>query len=118
MKPETALVRLIKTYGIRRAMVLYGAAGVVGARGWDVLIGADAYSRQGVWLWKRDLELAGVDPLTIEWEGFERGVGSKLSNVLESGNRLNKKARRVVAESEARRTPSARGSKKVAGARS
>lgn len=98
-------------------MVLYGAAGVVGARGWDVLIGADAYSRQGVWLWKRDLELAGVDPAAIEWAGFERGVGSKLSNVLEAGSRLDKKARKVVAESE-RRTPSARGSKKVAGARS
>ena len=72
------MTRLIKQYGVRRAMVLFGAAAVAAARGWDVLIGDDAYSRQGVWLWKRDLEAAGIDPMAVEWSGLGRKLGSDI----------------------------------------
>jgi len=114
MRPEAALARLVKKHGIRRAVVLLGAATVVAVRGWDVLVGDEAYSRQGVWLWRRDLEAAGVDPLAVEWGGFERGVSSNLSNVILAGNRLDKKARKVVADSEARRRSSVRARKSTA----
>ena len=64
-------------------MILVGAAVLVSQKGWDFLIGDEKYTRQGVWLWKRDLEAAGVDPFAVEWEGFERGVGTKLGTMLE-----------------------------------
>jgi len=76
------LRRLIKKYGIRRALTLFGAAGIAAARGWDVMIGDDAYSRQGVWTWKRDLDLAGVDPTAVKWSGLERRVGADLGQGL------------------------------------
>lgn len=76
------LKRLVKEYGIRRALTLFGAAGLAAAQGWDVLIGDDAYSRQGVWTWKRDLDLLRIDPAAVKWSGFERKVGSDLSKGL------------------------------------
>ena len=82
MDSEEMLKRLIKKYGIRRALTLFGAAGIAAAGGWDVMIGDDAYSRQGVWTWKRDLDLAGIDPTTVKWSGFERKLGSGLSQPL------------------------------------
>lgn len=85
VKPETALGRLIKAYGIRRALTLMGAASVVAIRGWDVLTGDEAYSRQGVWTWKRDLEAAGVDPSEVEWEKVDRKIGEKAGALVEAG---------------------------------
>ena len=79
---DEMLMRLIKRHGIRRALTLFGAAGIAAARGWEVMIGDDAYSRQGVWTWKRDLDLAGIDPATVKWSGFERKLGSDLSHGL------------------------------------
>lgn len=97
MKPETALGRLIKAYGIRRALVLFGAASVVAVRGWDVLTGDEAYSRQGVWTWKRDLEAVRVDPLAIEWERPERKIGEKVAAFAEAGTEARRrKARRAA----------------------
>jgi hypothetical protein len=99
LKPEDVLVKLIKRYGIRRAVMLYGAASVAAARGWDVMIGDDAYSRQGVWTWKRDLEAVGVDPAAVEWSGFERkfsadmGEGLKLAKVKLRKKEAGKSAR-------------------------
>lgn len=82
MKSEDVMLRLIKKYGVRRAVVLFGAASVAAARGWDAMVGDDAYSRQGVWTWKRDLDLAGIDPAAVEWSGFERKVGSDMGQGL------------------------------------
>ena len=84
MKAEDALVTLVKRYGIRRAMTLLGTAVLVKASGWDVLIGDEAYSRQGVWTWKRDLEAANIDPFGIEWSTYERNVGEKFAKVVEA----------------------------------
>lgn len=66
------MLRLIKKYGIRRAVMLYGAASIAAARGWDALVADDAYTRQGVWTWKRDLDAAGIDPAALELKGFEK----------------------------------------------
>lgn len=85
MKSEDVLFRLIKKYGVRRAVVLFGAASVAAARGWDVMVGEDAYSRQGVWNWKRDLELAGIHPATVEWSGLERKLGYDVGLGLQEG---------------------------------
>jgi hypothetical protein len=79
------MFRLIKKYGIRRAVVLYGAASVAAARGWDAMIGDDAYSRQGVWNWRRDLELAGIDVSAVRWSGLERKLGSDVGLGLQQG---------------------------------
>lgn len=84
-------------------MVLFGAAGVVAVRGWNVLTGDEAYTRQGVWVWKRDLEAARVDPFEIEWERFDRNVGAKTADLFEAGTKAKK--RRVARA--ARRTPPA-----------
>ena len=96
MRPEDVLFRLIKKYGIRRAMVLYGAAAVAAQRGWDVLVAPDAYTRQGVWTWKRDLEAAGIDIFTVEWGGYEkrvgRGIGGGLVSIKKSVRETRKKA--------------------------
>ena len=85
MHSEEVLLRLIKKYGIRRAAMLFGAASIAAARGWDAMIGDEAYSRQGVWIWKRDLEAAGIDPAKVEWSGFERKVGSGVGLGLQQG---------------------------------
>lgn len=82
MKPEDALVRLVKKYGIRRAMTLFGAASVAAQGGWEALVAPDGYTRQGVWTWKRDLEAAGVDPFAVEWGGYEKRSGSALNRGL------------------------------------
>lgn len=82
MRSDEALRRLIKTYGIRRAVMLYGAASVAAVRGWDVMVGDDAYSRQGVWTWKRDLDAAGIDPTTIEFGGWERKFNADMGEGL------------------------------------
>jgi len=103
MKADDVLLRLVKRYGVRRAMVLIGAAILVSAKGWDVLIGDEAYSRQGVWVWKRDLDAAGIDPALVEWDGFERGVGDKIGRVVEAGA----EARRRKMRRESRGTSSA-----------
>jgi hypothetical protein len=76
MKSEDVMLRLIKKYGIRRAVMLYGAASIAAVRGWDALVADDAYTRQGVWTWKRDLDAAGIDPASIELTGFEKKLGS------------------------------------------
>jgi hypothetical protein len=85
MKSEDVLFRLMKKYGVRRAVILFGAASVAAARGWDAMIGDDAYSRQGVWNWKRDIELAGIDPAKVEWSGLERKLGSDVGLGLQQG---------------------------------
>jgi hypothetical protein len=85
VKSEDVLFRLIKKYGIRRAVVLFGAASIAAARGWDAMIGDDAYSRQGVWNWRRDLELAGIDVSVVKWSGLERKLGSDVGEGLELG---------------------------------
>jgi len=85
VKSEAVLLRLIKKYGIRRAMVLYGAAAVAGQRGWDALVADDAYTRQAVWLWKRDLDAANIDPAAVEWSGLDRKLGSDVGLGLEIG---------------------------------
>lgn len=54
VKSDDVMLRLIKTYGIRRAVMLFGAASVAAARGWDAMVGDEAYSRQAVWMWTRD----------------------------------------------------------------
>jgi|SRR5438874_4408456 len=82
MKPGDVLLRLIKKYGVRRAVMLFGAATVAGTRGWDVMVGDDAYSRQGVWVWRRDLEAAGIDPAAVEWSGFDRKLGGDMGEGL------------------------------------
>ena len=79
------MFRLIKKYGIRRAVVLYGAASVAAARGWDAMIGDDAYSRQGVWNWRRDLDLANIDLSTVTWSRLERKLGSDAGEGLQLG---------------------------------
>ena len=85
MKSEDVLFLLMKEYGVRRAVVLFGAASVAAARGWDAMVGDDAYSRQGVWNWKRDLEMAGIDPATVEWSGLERKLGADVGLGLQQG---------------------------------
>lgn len=77
------MFRLIKKYGIRRAVMLFGAASLAAARGWDALVGDDAYSRQGVWIWKRDIEAAGIDPAAVEWSGFERKFSADMGEGLQ-----------------------------------
>ena len=91
------MIRLIKKYGIRRAVMLYGAASVAAVRGWDVMIGDDAYSRQGVWTWKRDLEAAGIEPAAIEWSGFERKAGATGAETLELGREKMRKKKAAKA---------------------
>ena len=100
MKSEDVLLRLIKKYGVRRAVVLFGAASVAAARGWEAMVGDDAYSRQGVWNWKRDLELAGVDPAAVEWSGLERKLGSDVGVGLQQGKaRIRQKKASAMARS-------------------
>jgi hypothetical protein len=83
VKSETVMVTLIREYGIRRAVMLYGAASVAAVRGWDAMVGDEAYSRQGVWKWKHDLDAVGIDPAKVEWTGFERRVGATGAETLE-----------------------------------
>ena len=72
--------------------MLYGAASVAAVRGWDVMIGDDAFSRQGVWTWKRDLEAAGIEPAAVEWSGFDRKVGVNAAETIElTKEKLRKK---------------------------
>ena len=85
MKSEDVLFKLMKKCGVRRAVILFGAASVAAARGWDAMVGDDAYSRQGVWNWKHDLEVAGIDPATVEWSGLERKLGSDVGEGLKQG---------------------------------
>jgi hypothetical protein len=83
VKSEVVLTKLVRKYGIRRAMTLLGAAAVVAQRGnWDSLVAPDGYTRQGVWTWKRDLEEAGVDPFDVEWSGFEKRFGADVGEGL------------------------------------
>ena len=97
MKSEDVLFRLIKKYGIRRAMMLFGAASIAATRGWDAMIGDDAYSRQGVWLWKRDLDAAGIDPANVEWSGLERKLGSDVGLGLKLGkDKIREKAAKAA----------------------
>lgn len=84
MRAEDVLIKLVKTYGIRRAMTLLGAAVVVKASSWELLIGDKAYSRQGVWTWKRDFEAADIDPFAIEWGTYERNVGKNTAKFIEA----------------------------------
>lgn len=91
------MLSLIKTYGIRRAVVLFGAASVAATQGWDAMIGDDAYSRQGVWLWKRDLDAAGIDPATVEFSGLERKIGSDVGLGLRQGKeKIREKAAKAA----------------------
>jgi hypothetical protein len=83
VKSDDVMLKLIKRYGIRRALTLFGAAGIAAARGWDAMVGDEAYSRQAVWMWKRDLDVAGVDPAKVEWSGFEQKVSRDLGLGLE-----------------------------------
>ena len=85
MKSEDVLFKLIRKYGIRRAAMLFGAASIAAQQGWDAMIGEDGYSRQGVWNWKRDLDLAGIDPAKVEWSGLERKLGSDVGLGLQQG---------------------------------
>lgn len=104
MKSEVVLGRLVRRYGIRRAMVLLGAAVVVAQRGnWDALIAPDGYTRQGVWTWKRDLEEAGVDPFAVEWSGLEKSLGADI------GEGLTRAKERLRARKAARDARVARG---------
>ena len=66
MRSDEALFKLIRKYGMRRAVVLFGAAAVAAQRGWDALVADDGYTRQGVWNWKNDLKLAGIDIAKVE----------------------------------------------------
>jgi hypothetical protein len=87
------MIRLIKKYGIRRAVTLYGAASVAAMGGWDLMVGDDGYSRQGVWIWRRDLEAAGIDPAAIEWSGFDRAVSKNAVETLQlTKERLRRKS--------------------------
>lgn len=95
--------RLIKAYGIRRAVMLYGAASIAAMRGWDAMIGDDAYSRQGVWTWKRDLDEAGIDPAAVEWSGLSRKLGSDVGLGLQQGKE------RIRQKNAAKAARSARG---------
>ena len=85
MKSEAVLLRLVKKYGVRRAVMLFGAAAVAAERGWDALVSEGGYTRQGVWTWKRDLDAAGIDPSAVEWSGFERRLGADLGQGLQLG---------------------------------
>lgn len=85
MKSEDVLFRLMRKYGVRRAVILFGAASVAAAKGWDAMVGEDAYSRQGVWNWKHDLERAGIDPASVEWSGLERKLGADVGEGLTLG---------------------------------
>lgn len=96
MKSEDVLWKLLRKYGPRRAMVLFGAAAVAAQSGWDTLVGDEAYTRQGVWTWKRDLEAAGIDPFAIEWTGFERDLGAGLGMGLAKGT-ARRRAKAVAA---------------------
>jgi hypothetical protein len=96
VKSEVVLLRLIKKYGLRRAMTLLGAAAVVAQRGnWDALVGPEGYTRQGVWTWKRDLEEAGVDPFAVEWSGLEKRLGADVGEGL-AGAKERIRARRAM----------------------
>jgi hypothetical protein len=99
VKSEDVMFKLIKKFGIRRAVVLYGAAAIAAQRGWEAMIGDDAYSRQGVWLWKRDLEAAGIDPAAVAWTGFERKFHSDMGKGLEGARA---KLRQKKAQQDAR----------------
>lgn len=70
---------------MRRALTLYGAAAIAAQRGWDALVADDAYTRQAVWLWKRDLEAANIDLSTVQWGGFEKKLSSDLGLGLQMG---------------------------------
>ena len=100
MKSEAVLFRLVKKYGIRRAVTLFGAAAVAAQRGWDALVADDAYTRQVVWLWKRDIDNAGIDPAAVEWSGLERQLGADVGLGLQRGK---EKIRQKKAAAEARR---------------
>lgn len=92
VKSDDVMLKLIKKFGVRRAVTLFGAAGVAAAKGWDAMIGDDAYSRQAVWMWKRDLDAAGIDPAKVEWSGFERKVSRDLAQGLDGAReRLRQK---------------------------
>lgn len=97
MKPETALIRLIKQYGLRRALTLFGVASTVAVGGWDILVGDMAYTRQGVWIWKRELEKAKIDPFAIEWEGFERSVGGRVAQLVVAATEARLRQARAAA---------------------
>jgi hypothetical protein len=104
MKSEVVLARLVKKYGIRRAMTLVGAAAVVAQRGnWDALVAPDGYTRQGVWTWKRDLEEAGINPFEVEWSGFEKRFGADV------GEGLTRAKERIRSRRAAKEARQARG---------
>ena len=86
MRSDEAMFKLIRKYGMRRAVVLFGAAAVAAQRGWDALVADDGYTRQGVWNWKNDLKLAGIDITKVEWTGLE----SKLGRDVGEGFQLSK----------------------------
>ncbi len=96
MNSTDLMTRLIKRYGIRRALTLYGAASIAAARGWDVMVGDDAYTRQGVWTWKRDLEAARIDLDAVEWGKFERNFSRDMGEGLA-------RAKVVIREKNARK---------------
>lgn len=70
---------------MRRALTLYGAASIAAQRGWDALVADDAYTRQAVWLWKRDIEAAKIDLAKVEWGRFEKKLSSDLGLGLQMG---------------------------------
>lgn len=99
VKSEAVLFRLVKKYGVRRAVTLFGAAAVAAQRGWDALVADDAYTRQVVWIWKRDIEAAGIDPAAVAWSGLERKLGADVGLGLQLGK---EKVRQKKAAAEAR----------------
>ena len=102
VKSDEVMLKLIKKFGVRRAVVLFGAAGVAASRGWDAMVGDDAYSRQAVWMWKRDLDDAGIDPAAVEWSGFEQKVSRDIGLGL-VGARDKLRAKKVAQDARAAR---------------
>jgi len=95
-------MRLIKAYGVRRSMVLFGAAAVAAQRGWESLEGPDGYTRQGVWTWKRDIEDAGIDLSKVEWSGFETRLGKDLGEGFTRGKENIRRKRAAASAKTAR----------------
>ncbi len=86
------MLKLIKAYGVRRAVMLFGAASIAAARGWDAMVGDEAYSRQAVWMWKRDLDAAGIDPAKIEFSGLQEKMGRDFGlGLVQARDKLRKK---------------------------
>lgn len=102
MKSEAVLLRLIKKYGVRRAVTLFGAAAVAAQRGWDSLVADEAYTRQVVWLWKRDIDAAGIDPSAVEWSGLERRLGTDIGLGLQMGKE-NVRRKKAAADAHSAR---------------